>query len=135
MPSLKARQLRNNLTEAERILWQRIRFKQIDGFKFRRQVKMDRYIVDFYCSAANLIVEVDGGQHAENIEYDNKRTAWLNARGHRVIRFWNNEVHDNIEGVLEQIHIELHRSVSLDPPSQPSPARREGVTSCLNGQT
>ena len=109
MPSLKARQLRNNLTEAEQKLRRHISHKQIDGFKFRRQVQMGRYIVDFYCSAAGLIIELDGGQHADRVEYDNKRTAWLNTRGHRVIRFWNNEVYENIEDVLEQIYIELHR--------------------------
>ena len=98
-----ARSLRRNSTDAERLLWQRLRNRQVDGLKFRRQAPIGPYVADFFCLKRNLIVEVDGGRHATAQDRDAARTAWLEARGYRVIRFWNNEVIGNIEGVVETI--------------------------------
>ena len=113
----RTRTLRAGQTDAEQRLWQQLRDRQLDGFKFRRQHGIGTYIVDFICIEAKLIVEVDGGQHADQAGYDAKRTAWLAASDYRVMRFWNNEVLENLEGVLEAI-----RS-GLVPSPQPSPRR------------
>ena len=86
-----ARRLRRNPTDAEKRLWSKLRHKQLSGHRFRRQVPIGPYIVDFACLGARLIVEVDGGQHANQIERDNARTAWLGGQGFRVLRFWNND--------------------------------------------
>jgi len=104
MPSIRARQLRKNLTEAEKKLWSLLRQKQFDGHRFRRQTSIGPYIVDFFCPAAKLIIEVDGGQHAINAEADKARTQWLEAHGYRVLRFWNNEILTNSDGVLARLH-------------------------------
>jgi very-short-patch-repair endonuclease len=104
-----ARKLRRTSTEVERKLWHRIRDKQIEGFRFRRQRPIGKYIVDFICLDAMLIVELDGGQHADEVEYDEKRTAFLESLGFHVLRFWNNEVIENIEGVLERVRENLLR--------------------------
>ena len=103
MASRNARALRANQTEAESRLWQRLRDRQLAGAKFRRQAPVGPYIADFICLAAKLIVEIDGGQHADNAEADAARTAWLEDQGFRVLRFWNNDVLDNTDGVLEEI--------------------------------
>jgi very-short-patch-repair endonuclease len=122
MPSELARNLRTNMTEAERKLWALLRRKQLQDFRFRRQVPLGRYVADFACMSAQLIVELDGGQHAIRTEHDQRRTAWLESVGYRVLRFWNGEVFTNADGVLETIRLAL-----LDPPPQPSPSRGEGV--------
>ena len=98
-----ARALRANQTEVEARLWQRLRDRQLAGAKFRRQAPFGPYIADFACLAAKLIVELDGGQHADNEEADAARTAWLEGQGFRVLRFWNNDVLANTDGVLEEI--------------------------------
>lgn len=98
-----ARSLRTNSTEAERVLWYHLRAARLQGYKFRRQTPLGRYIVDFVCFEAHLIVEVDGGQHGEQQAYDRQRTAWLEGQGFRVLRFWNTEVLGNVEGVKEVI--------------------------------
>ncbi|MBS0307606.1 MAG: endonuclease domain-containing protein [Proteobacteria bacterium] len=98
-----ARQLRRNQTEAEKALWMRLRNRQIGAMKFRRQVELGNYIVDFACFEKRFIIELDGGQHAEALEYDETRTRWLELQGFRVIRFWNNEVLSNMEAVLMRI--------------------------------
>ncbi|HXP77159.1 MAG TPA: DUF559 domain-containing protein [Stellaceae bacterium] len=103
MASLRARRLRANATEAEVRLWSRIRRKQLEGFRFRRQQPLGRYIVDFFCPEARLIVEIDGGQHGEENLADAIRTEWLEKRGYRVVRFWNKDVLSNTEAVLESI--------------------------------
>ena len=95
-----ARKLRLTPTDAEIRLWSRLRRKQLKGFRFRRQHPFGPYVVDFFCAEAKLIVEVDGGQHADEGE---ARTRWLEARGYRVIRFWNNDVLANTDGVLRMI--------------------------------
>jgi very-short-patch-repair endonuclease len=99
MASPLARRLRQSATDAEMRLWSRLRGKQLEGFRFRRQHPMGRYIVDFFCPEAKLVVEADGGQHADN-EADSIRADWLLAQGYRVLRFWNNDVLANTEGVL-----------------------------------
>ncbi|HET7729541.1 MAG TPA: DUF559 domain-containing protein [Usitatibacter sp.] len=99
--------LRSNLTDAERALWYRLRAGRFNGIKFRRQVPLGVYVVDFLCEQARLVVEVDGGQHAERVAQDQERTQWLEARGYRVVRFWNDEVLTNMEGVLEVLEASL----------------------------
>ena len=98
-----ARRLRHNMTEAERALWQRLRDRRLDGHKFRRQHPIGPYVTDFYCEAKRLVVEVDGVQHAEQVEADARRTGWLEARGVHVVRVWNEEVRSNMDGVLREI--------------------------------
>jgi len=90
------------------MLWSRLRNRQLGGFKFTRQEAIDRYYVDFVCRERHLIVEVDGGQHAGRLA-DRQRDADLGARGYRVIRFWNNEVLNNLEGVLQSLLAELRK--------------------------
>ena len=101
----KARTLRKNMTKQERILWQFLRKKSINGLKFRRQYPVGNYIVDFICNAKKLIIEIDGGQHNEdkNIIYDNERTKYLETKGYKVIRFWNHDIDNNIESVYREI--------------------------------
>ena len=112
-----ARKLRRTSSDVERKLWHRIRDKQLEGYRFRRQRTIDKYIVDFMCLDAKLIVELDDGQHAEGAAYDEKQTAFLESLGFRVLRFWNIEVIENIEGVLERIRGELLRRQAPTPPS------------------
>ncbi len=100
MASILARALRQNSTDAESRLWRHLRGKQIGGVRFRRQQPIEPYIVDFFCPEARLIVEVDGGQHADDSDI---RTRWLESRSYRVIRFWNNDVLSNTDGVLTMI--------------------------------
>ncbi len=103
-----ARRLRKDTTDAERKLWSALRHKQLDGLKFRRQVPIGDFVADFASLSARLIVEVDGGQHDTEREKDAARTAWLSSRGYRVIRFWNNDVLANLEGVVRTIRAALH---------------------------
>ena len=98
-----ARILRRDATLAERRLWQQLRFRQLDGHRFRRQAPIGRFVVDFVCFEQRLIVEVDGGQHAERAQEDAKRTRWLEGEGFRVLRFWNSDVLQNTEAVVESI--------------------------------
>ena len=99
----RAKNLRKEMTEAEKLLWSKIRRDQIDGLPFRKQVPIGDYSTDFACLPIKLVIEVDGGQHAAQKQQDDARTAYLEARGYQVIRFWNNEVLGNIEGVLQVI--------------------------------
>ncbi len=99
----RSRELRRDSTEAERKLWSLLRAKGLERLKFRRQVEIGGFFADFCCPKLKLIVEVDGGQHAEQIAYDEHRTRALAAKGYTVIRFWNGDVLDNIEGVGEAI--------------------------------
>jgi very-short-patch-repair endonuclease len=103
MCTRSARALRKNPTDAERHLWRRIRRKQLNSFKFRRQYPIGTYIVDFICLKARLIIELGGGQHMIQAAYDRKRDLWLENQGFRVIRFWNNEVLEHTDGVLQRI--------------------------------
>ncbi|HWV97457.1 MAG TPA: DUF559 domain-containing protein [Xanthobacteraceae bacterium] len=119
----RARQLRQNPTDAERKLWQRLRALP-GAAHFRRQATIGPYFADFACHTNRLVIEIDGGQHAESAA-DRERTRDLNARGYRVLRFWNNDVHGNIDGVLEIIIDALHVAPPTPDPSPPQ-ARGEG---------
>ena len=105
----RARRLRRASTDAEKLLWQNLRARQLGGAKFRRQTPIGPYIVDFVSFEHKLVVEIDGGQHNASAErqHDTKRTAWLESQGFRVLRFWNNQVLTNLEGVLERTLQEL----------------------------
>jgi very-short-patch-repair endonuclease len=104
-----ARALRKHPTDAERKLWARLRHKQLNGIRFRRQQPVGPYVADFFCARAKLIIELDGGQHGtvDGSTRDESRTRWLESRGYRVLRFWNNDVLHNMAGVLEGIEIAL----------------------------
>jgi very-short-patch-repair endonuclease len=102
MPNLKAKELRKASTDAERKLWSLLRDRGLDDYKFRRQHPIHPYVVDFACVEKRLIVEADGGQHADSLA-DERRTAWLNAQGWTVIRFWNDEILKNSAGVYDEI--------------------------------
>ena len=108
----RSRTLRRNATDAEQKLWSVLRNRQLHRLRFRRQVEVDGYVEDFLCPERRLIVEVDGGQH--NPERDAKRTAYLEGQGFRVIRFWNNEVLENLEGVWAAVE------AALDTPPHPT---------------
>jgi very-short-patch-repair endonuclease len=101
--TLKARTLRRQATDAEQKLWQYLRSRQLRGYKFRRQQPIGRYIVDFVCFEGKLVIELDGGQHAEKTKADQKRTTWLGSQGFHVQRFWDNDVLQNLEGVAAVI--------------------------------
>lgn len=98
-----ARNLRNSPTDVERLLWQRLKSSQVDGIKFRRQQVLEDFIVDFVSFEKMIVIELDGGQHAETIEKDKRRDDCLIMNGYKVLRFWDNEVIQNMEGVLEVI--------------------------------
>ena len=114
----RARRLRHDRTEAERRLWARLRDRRLIGAKFRRQHPVGPFITDFCCREQGLVVELDGGQHATRAEADKKRAEFLAERGFRVLRFWDNEVFENIEGVLYRIAQALNEP---RPKASPSP--------------
>jgi len=101
-----AKALRKNATEAENILWNRLRSRQMEGTKFRRQQPIESYIVDFVSFEKRIIIELDGGQHAEEHEKDRIRDGILEENRFRILRFWNNEIFENLDGVLETIRLE-----------------------------
>jgi very-short-patch-repair endonuclease len=113
----RARELRENATDAEKLLWQLLRNRQLNGWKFRRQHPIGKYILDFYCHDAKLAIELDGSQHAETeqAEYDRQRTESLEAEGIRVLRFWNNEVLKETQAVVQEIWNALQDSLSPSP--------------------
>ena len=111
MNTESARELRNNPTDAERRLWQTLKRRQISGVKFRRQQPIGPYIVDFVCFERRVVVEVDGGQHSEQLHYDEQRTRWLEAQGYRVLRFWNNDVLANTEFVAQAVLDEVEKRI------------------------
>ena len=100
-----AKILRKNSTQAERLIWNHLRARQLSGIKFRRQQPIGHYIVDFITFEKRIIVELDGGQHSSTIDKDRKRDEWFKKKGFCVLRFWNNEVFENLEGVLETIRL------------------------------
>jgi very-short-patch-repair endonuclease len=122
-----ARTLRANQTDTEQLLWRYLRNRLFMRAKFRRQQVIGPYIVDFVCFEQRLILELDGGQHAENVECDVRRTAFLESQKFQVVRFWNNEVLRNMEGVLETIRSKLIR---ISPHPAPLPqGERESYSS------
>ena len=119
----RARRLRRHQTDVERILWLRLRDRRLGGWKFKRQAPVGRYIVDFACADARVIVELDGGQHATSTT-DAARTQVLEAFGYLVLRFWNNEVLENLDGVLETIFAALNKHAPEPPHPDPLPKGR-----------
>ena len=122
-PHPNARKLRKDMPEAEQRLWYFIRCSELGGFRFRRQHTIGPYIVDFACLETKLVIELDGDQHAlgDAPRRDEKRDAYLTAEGFEVLRFWNNEVYENIDGVLEAILDAAMNSVrakKVEPPRQ-----------------
>ena len=101
--------MRKEMTDAERALWMKVRGKQLLGHGFRRQHPIGNYIVDFVCIDRGIIVELDGGQHSEQVDYDTQRTAWLEQQGYRVLRFWNHEALTELDAVLAVITKALHQ--------------------------
>jgi very-short-patch-repair endonuclease len=112
-----ARRLRLDQTDAEARLWRRLRHWPMHGTHFRRQVPIGPFVADFACMAARLVIEVDGSQHGEdkNVLHDQARTRWLEAVGYRVIRFWNNDLVTNMDGVLESIYVAVHGASNAEP--------------------
>jgi very-short-patch-repair endonuclease len=106
-PLARSRDLRKAATEAEKIQWRELRNRRFEGFKFRRQFWIGPFVADFACLEAKLVVEADGSQHGEKEEYDVRRDAYLRNEGYRVIRVWNNELTENLDGVLEAIRSAL----------------------------
>jgi very-short-patch-repair endonuclease len=113
---IRARRLRRDQTDAELVLRLRLRDRRLEGLKFKRQAPIDRFVVDFLCSEARLIVELDGGQHATRDE--SNRTKILETMGYLVVRFWNHDVLENTDGVLEEILNVINRA-----PEPPHPSR------------
>lgn len=109
----RARNLRKNKTDAENRMWYYLRNSRLNGYKFVREKVIGNYIADFVCREKKLIIEVDGGQHMTAAAYDEQRTKDLEAIGYQVVRFWNNEVYENIQGVMENI-LNLLEKVPLD---------------------
>jgi very-short-patch-repair endonuclease len=124
-----AARLRREMTDAERALWFKLRNRRLQGFKFRSQWTLGPYVADFCCLEARLVVEADGGQHEEKRDAD--RSAWLTGQGFRVIRFWNNDVLTNLDGVLEVIVAALAEGKTEtkeeDPHPNPLPHAGEGA--------
>ncbi|MWL86709.1 endonuclease domain-containing protein [Cupriavidus sp. SW-Y-13] len=121
------RQLRSNQTTAEQRLWYHLRAHRFLGLKFKRQMPIGPYIADFLCMEYKLIVEADGGQHGSLSDFD--RDQWLEAQGYTVLRFWNNQVHEETDGVLEAIRLTVLAKGLVEPPAlspNPSPARGRG---------
>ena len=125
LTQVRARKLRNQSTDAERLLWQHLRHKQINGFRFRRQFPIGAYIADFACIEAKLVVELDGGQHQEKAAHDTRRDAQISNQGYRVLRFWNNQVFAETTAVLEVIVKELP---TLRPHPDLPPQAEEGTS-------
>ena len=122
----KAKRLRRDMTDAERNLWSVLRNAQLGGAKFRRQQPIGSYVADFVCLEQRLIVEADGGQHAES-SVDRSRTSFLESKGYRVLRFWNNEILTNLDGVAQVISAALSTPHPAQAaPESPSPSRGEG---------
>jgi very-short-patch-repair endonuclease len=117
-----ARSLRRGMTDAERRIWTRLRAHRFSGVSFRRQVPIGPYIADFVCFDARLIIELDGGQHAES-KRDHARDSWLRRQGFSILRFWNNDVFSNIDGVLETVANAIAQKI---PPSLTLPRKGGG---------
>jgi very-short-patch-repair endonuclease len=126
----RARKLRRDVTEAERKLWQHLRSLRAEGTHFRRQATIGPYFADFASHQQRIVIEVDGGQHgeADRIERDAQRTSYLEKQGYRVLRFWNNDVLSNVEGIMECICAALYDAAPQRPPplTPPRHASRGG---------
>ena len=104
-----AKALRARHTDVEQKLWYHLRDRRLNGFKFRRQVPLGCYIVDFLSEELRLVVEADGGQHADQVGHDAARTKWLESQGYRVVRYWNSDVVEDIDSVLEDLLVQLQK--------------------------
>jgi|GEM_PF-700372 len=125
-PTARSRELRQNATDAERLLWLHLSARKVAGIRFNRQFPIGPFIGDFVSRSAKLVIELDGGHHAEQVEADARRTAYLKVQGYRVIRFWNNDVLGNVEGVVLTIvqiladipspafHVRFHERLNSD---------------------
>ncbi|MET3722881.1 endonuclease domain-containing protein [Sphingomonas trueperi] len=125
-PTERARKLRNDPTAAEELLWSKLRKSQLGGFKFSRQMPIAGHFADFACRKAKLVVELDGSQHAEMTAADAERTRRIEAEGYRVLRFWNNDLTSNMEGVLQAILTAASPGGERGPTPQPPPASGRG---------
>ena len=134
MANDRAKQLRRGQTESERLVWQHLRRRQLGGCKFRRQQPFGPYIADLVCFEKRLVVEVDGGQHGNNAAYDLARTDWLKIQGFRVLRFWNTEVLQQIEGVKQAILLALEGDSSPLPLTPSHKGRENVVPSPISGE-
>jgi very-short-patch-repair endonuclease len=103
---------RKNQTDVEKILWHHLRNKQIEGLKFRRQYPVGSYILDFYCIESQLAIELDGSQHIGNKSYDTIRSQYFNKLGIEILRFWDNEIIENIDGVLEVVRNKVTQNLT-----------------------
>jgi adenine-specific DNA-methyltransferase len=112
------------MTDAETRLWSKLRYRQLDNCKFRRQATIGKYIVDFVTFERKIIIELDGGQHAEQVERDSERTNWLQSQGFAVLRFWNHEVLEDMEAVIEVIWNAVRAG---SPHPNPPPQGGEGI--------
>jgi len=119
LETVRARELRNNMTKVEWFVWSRLRNRQVGGYKFRRQVPIGSYFADFLCPLARLVVEVDGEGHEE--ERDKRKTAWLEREGYRVLRFPVADVDESIDDVMDAIYLAVTRE---DPYAPPGASRR-----------
>ena len=124
-PTRRAQELRNNATDAEKRIWRHLSRRQLGGYKFSRQMPVGPFICDFLCREAALVVELDGGQHDLRAAYDGARSRFIESQGYRVLRFWNNDVMSNVEGVLEAI-LETLEAVPMSPPPPTPPASGRG---------
>ena len=125
----RARDLRRNMTNAENRMWYYLRNRRLGGYKFVREHVIGNYIADFVCREKKLVIEIDGGQHMDAVEYDTVRTKDLEDRGYRVLRIWNHEVFKNIQGVMDNI-LYLLDTVPHQAPSSPTllpKGRREQI--------
>jgi len=124
-PTKRARSLRNDATEHERLLWFELRKRRFNGHKFSRQIPIGPFICDFVCRREMLVIELDGGQHSANVEKDMALTRFIETAGYRVLRFWNHEVVENLDGVLQTIGaaIEACPPGACPPPAPPASGR------------
>ncbi|MBB4040202.1 very-short-patch-repair endonuclease [Microvirga flocculans] len=124
----RSRALRRNATDAEKALWRALKNIPVYGSHFRRQVPLGPYVADFACLKARLIIELDGGQHAEDevAARDEHRTRWLESEGYRVMRFWNAELSKNMPGVLDTIYAGLYGSPQSEALALSTPPRPDG---------
>lgn len=131
----RAKELRSNTTEPEQLLWRALRNIPVYGSHFRRQVPIGPYVADFACLKARLLIELDGGHHADDevATRDERRTRWLESEGYRVIRFWNAELIENMPGVLDTIYAGLYGSPESEAVALPTPPRPDGRPSPSRG--
>ncbi|WP_202967147.1 endonuclease domain-containing protein [Legionella worsleiensis] len=122
----RAKALRQTMTDAENRMWYYLRNRRLSGYKFIRQHVIGNYIVDFVCREKKLIVEIDGSQHMDAVDYDLRRSQYLERRGYRVVRIWNHDVFKNIQGVMDSVLNELETVPQASPHPQPFSPEGEG---------